>query len=76
MSEKEPKIKYKIYWDEEYLKNYKSVTIEGGIINNEPYAEVLSILKHRYGCATVPIDSKDYQKYGIIMIDPFPDFYH
>lgn len=76
LGELEPDIKSKIHWDEESLENYKSVTVDGGTINNEPYAEVLSILEHRYNNATVKVDGKDYQKYGMVMIDPFPDFYY
>jgi|GEM_PF-371988 len=50
-------------------KNYSSIAIDGGAINNEPYREVLSILHHQNSNA--PADG--YPRYGIIMIDPFPD---
>lgn len=50
-------------------KNYSSFTVDGGVINNEPYREVLSILHDRYGGVT----SEGYHGYGVIMIDPFPD---
>lgn len=43
--------------------------VDGGSINNEPYGEVLEVLKARHGeCAKDP-----YKKYGVVMIDPFPD---
>lgn len=48
---------------------YSSITIDGGAINNEPYREVLSILRGQYG--ETPSDG--YPRYGVIMIDPFPD---
>lgn len=52
-----------------FPKNYSSVAIDGGAINNEPYREVLSILQHQNGD-----DFEDgYPRYGVIMIDPFPD---
>ncbi len=47
---------------------FESITVDGGAINNEPYREVESILKKRY----LKKDS-DYQDFGMIMIDPFPD---
>ncbi|MCE7990946.1 MAG: hypothetical protein HEP71_03160 [Roseivirga sp.] len=81
----EPEIKKEIIWDEDTLRNYNSITVDGGALNNEPYSEVMSILKHRYGDAIgtySPSDASDssegipFQKYGMIMIDPFPDFYH
>ncbi len=77
----EPEIKKEIIWDEKTLNNYNSVTVDGGALNNEPYSEVMSILKHRYGDATGTYSSPGgsdipFQKYGMIMIDPFPDFYH
>jgi len=48
---------------------FSALTIDGGTINNEPYREVLSILKDKYG-DTHP---EGQQQYGMIMIDPFPD---
>lgn len=85
----EPKIKKRITWDEDTLNNYDSITVDGGALNNEPYSEVMSILKHRFGDAlgthkvtyTNPSGTEeskdvDFQKYGMIMIDPFPDFFH
>ncbi|MBL7763897.1 MAG: patatin-like phospholipase family protein [Chitinophagaceae bacterium] len=48
---------------------YKFVSIDGGAINNEPFGEVLGILKERYGKK----NADDAYKYALIMIDPFPD---
>ncbi len=48
--------------------NFESLTIDGGVINNEPYREVGSILKSKFHK-----EGKIYQNYGLIMIDPFPD---
>jgi hypothetical protein len=72
----EPAIKSKIQWDQQLLNNYRSVTVDGGALNNEPYAEGLCILKKRYGDACIEESDKEYQKYGMVMIDPFPDFAH
>lgn len=52
-----------------FPKKYSSIAIDGGAINNEPYREVLSILSHQ--SKDIPVDG--YPRYGIIMIDPFPD---
>jgi hypothetical protein len=54
------------------LKDFESITIDGGAINNEPYREVASILKTHYDKLD---DENGYQNYGMIMIDPFPDSY-
>ncbi len=43
--------------------------MDGGAINNEPIGEVLNVLKERYG----EKEEGEYDKYGLIMIDPFPD---
>jgi hypothetical protein len=54
----------------ENLSNpFQFVGVDGGAINNEPIGEVLNVLKERYG------DKKegDYDKFGLIMIDPFPN---
>jgi hypothetical protein len=45
------------------------VGVDGGAINNEPIGEVLNVLKERYG----EKKEGDYDKFGLIMIDPFPD---
>lgn len=50
------------------LKDYESLTIDGGAINNEPYREVGSILTDKYFDK-----NKEHQSFGLIMIDPFPD---
>ena len=50
-------------------KDFTSVTVDGGAINNEPYREVMSILNNRYG----PTAAGAMPGYGVIMIDPFPD---
>lgn len=47
----------------------KLVTIDGGAINNEPFDEVLAIMKKLHG----EPDATQHWKYGLIMIDPFPD---
>lgn len=52
-----------------FPKNFSSVTIDGGAINNEPYREVMSLMSDRYG---IP-DGTTYPSYGVVMIDPFPD---
>ncbi|MGB6035197.1 MAG: hypothetical protein WBG42_02935, partial [Cryomorphaceae bacterium] len=75
LGEASPKLKKKINWDEELLKNYKSVSVDGGAINNEPFGEVMSLLRHRRGRPTREVEEKKYQKYGLVMIDPFPDFH-
>lgn len=51
-----------------YPKSFSSITIDGGAINNEPYREVGSILRNKFHK-----DENEYQNYGLIMIDPFPD---
>lgn len=52
-----------------YPSPFEFVTIDGGAINNEPFGEVLGILKHRYN----ECFENGYAKYGVVMIDPFPD---
>ncbi len=52
-----------------FPENYSSFTVDGGAINNEPYREVLSILRDKYG----PVQADGYHRYGVVMIDPFPD---
>ncbi|NVK52512.1 MAG: hypothetical protein HWD85_06220 [Flavobacteriaceae bacterium] len=51
-----------------YPENYSSISVDGGAINNEPYREVGSILRSKFHK-----DENEYQNYGLIMIDPFPD---
>ncbi|WP_299104360.1 hypothetical protein [uncultured Tenacibaculum sp.] len=45
-------------------------SVDGGTINNEPYTQVLRELKARSDAY-----NKEHPNYGIIMIDPFPNFY-
>lgn len=49
--------------------NFKFVAIDGGAINNEPYGEVLEVLRDRHGNP----DKESPKKYAVVMIDPFPD---
>jgi len=65
----------------EVLRKYKTSSVDGGAINNEPFGEILEILKKDdndefiwpKGSTTDPLDQYDYQKSGVVMIDPFPD---
>jgi len=52
-----------------FPKQFSSVTVDGGAINNEPYREVMSLLSDHHGISK----SDSYPDYGVIMIDPFPD---
>jgi hypothetical protein len=61
--------KIKISWPSDFPKSFEFVTVDGGAINNEPFGEVLSVLKSKWG---EKAEGADY-RYGIIMIDPFPD---
>ncbi len=60
--------------DDKFLKFEKLmpplnfITIDGGAINNEPFGEVLSILRN-----VNEQNDEMYPGYGIVMIDPFPD---
>ena len=47
--------------------------VDGGTINNEPYTQVLRELKSIKSKSGVY--NKEHPNYGIIMIDPFPNFY-
>lgn len=49
--------------------DFTFVAIDGGSINNEPYGEVLEVLRDRHG---IP-ENGTHKKYAVIMIDPFPD---
>ena len=60
--------KHQIDWSK-FPSPFNFVTIDGGAINNEPFGEVLGILKSRYGACI----ENGYPKYGVVMIDPFPD---
>lgn len=52
-----------------YLKDYSTVSVDGGAINNEPYREVNCLLKDKYG----PFPANKFPQYAVVMIDPFPD---
>ena len=58
-----------IKWPAEFPNPFDFVSVDGGAINNEPFGEVLSILRSRYG---IKKPDTDYS-YALIMIDPFPD---
>ncbi len=73
-----PQIEGDIVWHDTIMKQFASVSVDGGAVNNEPYGEVMSILKHRYHEPVHSVSTTEgtatYQKYGVVMIDPFPDF--
>lgn len=50
-------------------KNYSTISVDGGAINNEPYREVNCLLKDKYG----PVPPDNFPRHGVVMIDPFPD---
>lgn len=58
----------KLDW-REFPPEFKFATIDGGAVNNEPFGDVLGILKSRYGECI----KNNYAQYGVIMVDPFPD---
>jgi hypothetical protein len=62
------KHKAAINWNN-FPSNFNFVTIDGGAIDNEPFGEVLGILKLRYNNCF----HNGYPKYAVVMIDPFPD---
>ncbi|NOQ72981.1 MAG: hypothetical protein GQ574_13310 [Crocinitomix sp.] len=76
VGKEDPTHREDIDWSEpalnEVITNFKAATVDGGAINNEPYGQVLSILNEQHGSH----QHKDstFDKYGIVMIDPFPDF--
>jgi hypothetical protein len=53
----------------EFPPEFKFATIDGGAVNNEPFGDVLGILKSRYGECI----ENNYARYGVVMVDPFPD---
>ncbi len=59
----------------ELEKPFRFVAVDGGAINNEPIGEVDNILEDLYDqdCANGIADAF-HKNFGIIMIDPFPDF--
>lgn len=75
MGDPDPSLKGKVNWEEGLLKSiitdYKSIAIDGGAINNEPYDQVLSIL--RQGKSETRTVNNQFCNFGIILIDPFPD---
>lgn len=79
IGEARPAVRDKVNWDNPYLKqilqNYHSNTVDGGAINNEPYGEVLSILRHKHETQhdSPTAQQSKFGNYGIVMIDPFPD---
>lgn len=60
--------KYNLNWSH-FAEPFNFVTVDGGAVNNEPFGEVLSVLQSRYGTS-----EEQRKQYGLIMIDPFPDF--
>jgi hypothetical protein len=59
----------KLLFPENFADPFSFVSIDGGAMNNEPFGEILGILKERYGKKK---KEAPYQ-YALIMIDPFPD---
>lgn len=54
--------------DEEF---FDFTDIDGGTINNEPYLEVLKVLKEKHANY-----NSEFPNFGTVMIDPFPNFYN
>ncbi len=54
-------------WPQDFEDTFDFVSIDGGAVNNEPYGEVLSVLRRKENK-----ESKHFN-YALIMIDPFPD---
>ncbi len=52
-------------------KDFDFTDVDGGTINNEPYAEVVNVLENMH-----PNYDTDNPMFGTIMIDPFPNFYN
>ncbi len=48
---------------------FNFTNVDGGTINNEPYGEVVSVLKKMHG-----LPDPEAPMFGTIMIDPFPNF--
>ncbi|MCC6727519.1 MAG: hypothetical protein IT258_23645 [Saprospiraceae bacterium] len=56
-------------------KPFRFVAVDGGAINNEPIGEVDNILEDLFDQDCKNGIANEYHKnFGIIMIDPFPDF--
>ncbi len=45
---------------------FEYVAVDGGTINNEPFGEIIDVLKEK--C------KEEHEHYAVIMIDPFPNF--
>ncbi len=69
-----------------FKENFAFTAVDGGTINNEPYGEVLGILKGRVRSELIEqhaenqqedkvqdIDALKHKNFGVVMIDPFPD---
>jgi hypothetical protein len=65
--------RFKVAVDAE--KAFRFVAVDGGAINNEPIGEVDNILEDLFDqdCKN-GIAKETHKNFGIIMIDPFPDF--
>ena len=50
--------------------NYSFNSVDGGVINNEPYGIALKVLKEKHP------EHFDEDKYAVIMVDPFPNKDH
>ena len=48
--------------------NFKFLSVDGGLINNEPFGYALKVLKEKFP------DIEEHNDYAIIMIDPFPNY--
>lgn len=57
-------------WPKSFPDPFHFVGVDGGAVNNEPYGEVLSVLKERQRQKTE--NGMEYN-YALVMIDPFPD---
>lgn len=72
-----PELREKINWDypplRKVIENYHSNTLDGGAINNEPYGEVLNILKAKHPEDFSHESTDQFSNIGVVMIDPFPD---
>jgi len=53
--------------------NYKTINVDGGLINNEPFGKVRELLNEVAGCKGTD-DFQNYDKFrsSILLIDPFP----
>lgn len=58
-------------WPKNFPDPFHFVGVDGGAVNNEPFGEVLSVLKEKQHQAK-QATGMEYH-YGLVMIDPFPD---